>query len=261
MSAREAPTPNPASDSVQLFSSRSADYARFRPTYPEALFTWLASQCVATDTALDLAAGNGQASIPLIGHFRRVLACDASTKQLSAVGDWSGVRRFVAEAEYLPLRRGQLDLLVVAQALHWFATPTFFAQAQFALKPNGLFCAWCYSLLEVSAEGDAVIRTLYSETLSGYWPAGRSSVDAGYSDIQAPFASIDTPAFALEARWNLSELIGYLSTWSAVKLWQQRHDRDPIAMIEAQLSSAWGPAERRRIIRWPLHFLTGFPNR
>lgn len=261
MSASESRTPAPGSDSVQLFSSRSDDYARYRPTYPDALFAWLADQCESTDTALDLAAGNGQASFPLRRHFRRVLACDASAQQLEAGGNWPKVQCFVAEAERLPLRSGQLDLLVVAQALHWFSTPDFFAEARLALKPHGLFCAWCYSLLEVSTDVDAIIQQLYTDTLGGYWPAGRSSVDAGYRDICPPFARIDTPAFALEAHWSLTELLGYLRTWSAVKKWQQRHHRDPAAMLEPQLLSAWGPAERRRLVRWPLHFLTGFPNR
>jgi len=171
------------------------------------------------------------------------------------------VQRFVADAEHLPLRSGQLDLLVVAQALHWFATPAFFNQARRALKPNGLFCAWCYSLLEISAAVDAIIHRLYYETLAGCWPAGRSSVDAGYRDIQPPFPRIEPPPFALEAHWDLRELMGYLRTWSAVKQWQQRHGRDPITSIEPQLTSAWGQAGQRRLIRWPLHFLTGFPNR
>jgi hypothetical protein len=55
--------------------------------------------------------------------------------------------------------------------------------------------------------------------------------------------------------------MGYLRTWSAVKQWEQRHGRDPVALIEPQLSTAWGPADQQRLIRWPLHFLTGFPNR
>ena len=254
------PRPSGAGDSVQLFSSRSDDYARYRPTYPEALFAWLASQCAATDSALDLAAGNGQASLPLTRHFRQVLACDASAEQLAAGDGWAHVQRFVAEAEHLPLRNGLLDLIVVAQALHWFATPAFFAQARQALKPNGLFCAWCYSLLEVSPDVDAIINHLYHETLAGYWPAGRASVDAGYRDIRPPFACIDTPPFALEAQWNLGELLGYLRTWSAVKQWQRQHGRDPIELHEPQILSAWGPPDQRRPVRWPLHFLTGFPN-
>lgn len=250
-----------AGDSVQLFSSRSDDYARYRPTYPEALFAWLANQCEATDNALDLAAGNGQASLPLRSHFRQVLACDASVEQLAAGNGWADVQRFVAQAERLPLRSGQLDLLVVAQALHWFATPAFFDQVRQALKPGGLFCAWCYSLLEVSPTLDPLIRRLYGTTLDGYWPAGRASVDAGYSDIPLPFARIDTPGFAIEAHWNLAELLGYLRTWSAVKQWQRQHGRDPIALLEPELATAWGPPQQRRPIRWPLHLLAGFPNR
>jgi len=93
-----------ASESVQLFSSRSDDYARFRPTYPEALFAWLADQCATTDIALDLAAGNGQASFPLTRYFRRVLACDASAEQLSAANDWPDVQRFVADANTCPCK-------------------------------------------------------------------------------------------------------------------------------------------------------------
>ncbi|MCQ4296678.1 class I SAM-dependent methyltransferase [Pseudomonas stutzeri] len=261
MPASESRSPGAASESVQLFSSRSTDYARFRPTYPEALFSWLASQCAETEIAMDVAAGNGQASFPLTRHFHQVLACDASAEQLNAADDWPDVQRVVADAHQLPVQNGQLDLLVVAQALHWFATPAFFAQARLALKPHGLFCAWCYSLLEVAPPVDALIQNLHSEILAGYWPAGRTSVDAGYQDIRPPFARIACPAFSLAAHWDLAELIGYLRTWSAVKQWQKQHRRDPVAMIEPQLSSAWGPPDQRRRVRWPLHFMTGFPNR
>ncbi len=261
MSASEPRAPRPASDSVQLFSAHSDDYARFRPTYPEPLFAWLAHQCTSTDLALDLAAGNGQASLPLTRHFRQVLACDASPQQLSAERCWPGVQRFVAEAEQLPLKPAQLDLLVVAQALHWFATPEFFAQARLALKPDGLFCAWCYSLLQITPALDDIIQQLYATTLAGYWPDGRASVDAGYRDIQLPFAGIETPAFALEAQWDLHQLTGYLRTWSAVKKWQRVNGEDPVTRLEPQLAAAWGQPDRQRRIRWPLHFLTGYPNR
>lgn len=67
-----------------------------------------------------------------------------------------------------------------------------------------------------------------------------ASVDAGYSDIPLPFARIDTPGFAIEAHWNLAELLGYLRTWSAVKQWQRQHGRDPIALLEPELATAWG---------------------
>jgi len=204
-------------DSVRLFSIRPDDYAQFRPTYPDSLFDWLAQQCEHTRCALDVAAGSGQATLALLPHFEMVCACDASLDQLNGLADWSGAWRFAAQGERLPLRDGVIDLLVVAQALHWFATPAFFSEAKRVLAADGLFCAWCYSLLRIEPTLDAVIDCLYGETLKGYWPPGRASVDAGYRDVQAPFATIDSPDFAIEVHWTLPQLLGYLRTWSAVK--------------------------------------------
>lgn len=249
------------SDSVRLFSIRSVDYAKFRPSYPESLFSWLAEQCPRTRCALDVAAGSGQATLPLLGHFDHVLSCDASPDQLSGSADWQSVQRFAAQAERLPLRDGRVDLMVVAQALHWFATTAFFAEAKRVLDSNGLFCAWCYSLLRIDPALDEIISRLHGETLQGYWPRGRESVDAGYQDIRAPFETIEPPEFAIEVHWNLPQLLGYLRTWSAVKQWQQAYDMDPVAQLEPDLAQRWGDPERQRGIRWPLHFLAGYPGR
>jgi len=248
-------------DSVRLFSIRSDEYARFRPTYPDNLFRWLAERSPRNHCALDVAAGSGQATFALLGHFEQVLACDASPRQLTGSSGWRSAWRFAAHAERLPLRDGAADLLVVAQALHWFATPTFFAEAKRVLAPDGFFCAWCYSLLRVEPVLDAVIARLHGETLNGYWPQGRASVDAGYRDIQTPFETLETPAFAIEAHWNLPQLLGYMRTWSAVKQWQQAHGVDPITQLAPELEQLWGDPERQRKVRWPLHLLAGYPGR
>jgi SAM-dependent methyltransferase len=248
-------------DSVRLFSIRSDDYAQFRPTYPDSLFDWLADQCPRTRCALDVAAGSGQATLPLLARFDHVAACDASADQLIGHSNWQSAQRFAAQAERLPLRDGLADLMVVAQALHWFATPAFFAEAKRVLTPDGLFCSWCYSLLQIEPTLDAVIARLHGQTLGDYWPQGRASVDAGYRDIQVPFVTIEPPELAIEAHWNMHQLLGYLRTWSAVKQWQQVHGRDPVAQLAPELAQLWGDPERQRRIRWPLHFLAGYPGR
>lgn len=248
-------------DSVRLFSIRSDEYAQFRPKYPESLFDWLTEQCRNTQCALDIAAGNGQATRPLSTRFSRVVACDASPDQLTGHSNWRPVQRFAAQAEQLPLRDGVADLVVVAQALHWFSTPRFFAEAKRVLASDGFFCAWCYGLLRIEPELDAVIAQLHGKTLSGYWPQGRASVDGGYRDIQAPFDTIESPSFAIETQWNLHQLLGYLRTWSAVKHWQEVHRTDPVAFWEPELKRLWGEQERLRNIRWPLHFIAGYPGR
>ncbi|MCQ4309573.1 class I SAM-dependent methyltransferase [Pseudomonas stutzeri] len=248
-------------DSVRLFSIRSDEYAQFRPTYPDDLFRWLADRSPRRRYALDVAAGSGQATLPLLDHFEQVLACDASPHQLTGSSGWRSATRFAAQAERLPLRDGMVDLLVVAQALHWFATPAFFAEAKRVLAPDGFFCAWCYSLLRIEPTLDSVIARLHGETLNGYWPQGRASVDAGYRDIHAPFETLEPPDFAIEAHWNLPQLLGYMRTWSAVKQWQKVHGNDPITQLAPELTQRWGDPERQRKVRWPLHFLAGYPGR
>ncbi|WP_028240358.1 class I SAM-dependent methyltransferase [Stutzerimonas azotifigens] len=243
----------------QLFSARADGYAQFRPRYPAPLFDWLAAQCRTHRRALDIAAGSGQASRPLTRHFEQVLACDASEAQLRAARPWTGMHPIAADAERLPLAARSADLVVVAQALHWFATPEFFAEAERVMAPGGLFCAWCYSLVSLSPPIDALVAELHGVTLAGYWPEGRASVDAGYRDLTPPFQRLPVPQFAITADWRLEHLLGYLRTWSAVERWSRQHARDPLAELEPRLRATWGDPERLHQARWPLHFIAGRP--
>lgn len=249
-----------STDVSALFGARANAYASFRPHYPQSLFSWLAAQCCEHSRALDIACGNGQASRPLLKHFNQVLACDASLQQLQASTAQHGLQLFVADAQAQPLQSHCLDLIVVAQALHWFATPAFFAETRRLLKPDGVFCAWCYSLMRIDAELDALIDHFYWHTLDGYWPAGRTSVDAGYRDIDNPFSPLSPPASAIEISWSFEQLLGYLHTWSAVQRYTQQNAVDPLLQLEPKLRRAWGDAKQPRFVRWPLHFLAGRPN-
>lgn len=260
-SCTAAPSTAPSRDSVALFAANAGAYAAFRPTYPSVLFDWLAQRCAQRERALDIGCGNGQAARALRMHFDEVIGCDASVEQLSSGEDWQGVRRLAADAEQIPVADGSLDLVVVAQALHWFATHVFFEEIRRVLRPEGFFCAWCYSLLSVTPAIDELIGTLHGDTLRGCWPEGRRSVDAGYRDIEVPFARLAAPAFALETRWNLAQLVGYLRTWSAVAKYRQLHASDPVDALLAELSSRWGAPETTRTIRWPLHLIAGYPHR
>lgn len=247
------------SEVARLFGARAQAYASFRPHYPAELFAWLAERSPSRHRALDIACGNGQASRPLLSRFDQVLACDASLEQVQAAPELLEIDCFVATAEAIPLRSASLDLIVVAQALHWFATPDFFQEVRRLLKPGGLFCAWCYSLMRIEPALDALIEQLHNETLAGYWPQGRASVEAGYRDLQPPFARLCVPPFAIETQWSFEHLTGYLRTWSAVQRWEQAQGRDPIMELSPALAQAWGDITQPRIVRWPLHFLTGHP--
>lgn len=243
----------------ELFGASASDYANYRPHYPAPLFAWLAQHSPAKLLALDIGCGNGQASRPLCEHFAQVLACDGSFAQLAATEPRTNLQLLVADAQQLPIAPACLDLITVAQALHWFADAAFFAQVRRLLKPGGLFCAWCYGLLSVNPAVDRIIGQLYRHSLKGYWPTGRSSVDCGYSDIAAPFPRLQLPAFTMQQQWNLSQLLGYLDTWSAVQLYKQQRG-NPLEALLPALSRAWGDPQQSHNVSWPLHFLAGYPS-
>lgn len=247
------------SDVTQLFGERASDYASFRPAYPAQLFDWLAANSPDRQRVLDIGCGNGQASQALSAHFAHVLACDSSFQQLCAVPATSAIQRFAADARRLPLRSSSCDLITVAQALHWFADARFFAEVSRLLRPDGFFCAWCYGLMRINPALDALIRQLHGELLEGYWPTGRAMVDNGYRDILTAFAQIRVPEFAIQLHWSFQHLLGYLRTWSAVQRWESEHQQDPVTLFLPQLTAAWGDTGQQHFVRWPLHFVAGYP--
>ena len=244
-------------DVRSLFGEQASAYARFRPQYPQRLFDWLAAASKGRERALDVACGAGQASAPLLAHFDQVLACDSSAALLTTPAFPAQVQRFACHAEQLPLPDGCLDLMVVAQALHWFATPRFFAEVRRTLRHDGLFCAWCYSLPRVTPELDRLIDHLHGDILGPYWPEGRASVDSGYRDIHLPLPAIAAPDVEIRLQWTLEPLLGYLRTWSAVQNFRRRHARDPLEGIMIELAEAWGDPRQSRDLCWPLHLLAG----
>src|SRR6266545_4828182 len=65
------------------FSKQAAGYAKFRPRYPQKLFDYLESIAPGRQVAWDCGTGNGQAAIGLASVFNRVIATDASEKQIA----------------------------------------------------------------------------------------------------------------------------------------------------------------------------------
>ncbi|MDX1420092.1 MAG: class I SAM-dependent methyltransferase, partial [Rubricoccaceae bacterium] len=85
------------------FGAVAERYAASRPTYPDALFAWLAEQSPGRSLAWDCATGSGQAAVALAAHVGAVLATDASEPQLAHARPHPRVRYAVAPAEACPL--------------------------------------------------------------------------------------------------------------------------------------------------------------
>ena len=235
-----------------LFSAQAPDYARFRPTYPAALFAWLAAVSPARRLALDVGAGSGQAARDLAESFDRVIALDPSRAQLASGELHVRVMPVVGSASALPVAAAAVDLIVSAQAFHWFDQRGFFAEIRRAGGPGAVLAVWCYGLSRVTAEVDAAVAELYEGHLGPYWEPERRLIEGGYRNVAFPFSPLDVPDFAMTSEWTFAQFIGYLSTWSPRKKYRAATGRDALEVMAPALAAAWGPEDQPRTVTWPL---------
>jgi SAM-dependent methyltransferase len=241
------------------FSGHAADYRDARPTYPSELFDWLAAVAPSRSLAWDAGCGNGQASVSLASRFARVVATDPSATQIANADARANIDYRVEPAESTSLADASTDLVTVAQALHWFDFPRFFAEVVRVLKPGGVFAAWAYGDCRVTPAIDALKDRVYIDLTGPYWPAERAHVESGYRTIPLPFGDgepfeeIPAPAFAMRIDWNAAEFLSYLRSWSATQRYIKAKGNDPVASIEPALTHAWGDPEKRREVRWDFH--------
>ncbi len=235
------------------FSENTKDYAEFRPTYPTALFEYLSDISPEKKIAWDCATGNGQSAQELSKYFSQVLATDASASQIEQATKQQNIIYSVAVAEKTSIETGSVDLVTVAQALHWFDQEKFFLEVKRVLKPKGVLAVWSYNLLNIRPEIDDLINHFYAETLESYWQPERKMVEQGYAEITFPFEQIEAPDFAMKQEWDCSQLLGYLGTWSAVKKYKQENGIDPVTELSEEITRLWGDPEEKLEVEWPLN--------
>jgi SAM-dependent methyltransferase len=247
-----------SAESKDHFGQVAGEYAAFRPHYPDALYQWVASIVAGHALAWDAGTGNGQAAVALADHFSRVLATDFSEGQIKQAIPHHRVEYRVAPAEQSGLGDASADLVTIAQALHWFDIPAFFAEVDRVLVPAGAVVAWTYGVVHAdSAATDQVLDDFYYREIWPWWPENRKLVEDGYQSVTFPFRSIPTPPFDMTVRWTLAELVGYIGTWSAVSRYRKGKGADPIPGLTERLAAQWGNSMERREIRWPLRVLAG----
>jgi SAM-dependent methyltransferase len=238
------------------FSAQAADYAKFRPGYPRELFNYLASIAPGRELAWDCGTGNGQAAVALASVFDRVIATDASEKQITNAEPHERVEYRVAPAEDSGIESETLDLIVVAQALHWFDLERFYAEARRVLKVNGVLAASAYNLLHIEPTVDEVVNRYYYEVVGPFWPPERKLIEQ-FANLPFPFHKIDPPKFEMTAQWSLEHLLGYLRTWSSTQRFIAANQSDPLDEIASELYAAWGDAKQTRRVVWPLTLRVG----
>ncbi len=210
--------------------------------------------------ALDCCTGNGQAARGLSEYFDRVIATDASAQQLSQAAPAANIDYRIAPAESSGLPDSSVDLVTVAQALHWLDADAFFREAKRVLAPGGAIAVWGYGdpVLD-TPELQQILHQFNRGTIESYWHPERQLVLDRYSTIPFPFDELEVPTFTLSRELTLPELIGYVMTWSATGRYVAANGTRAVEQLEADLSRHWGDPLKSRRVDAPLHLRAGYP--
>ena len=195
-------------------------------------------------------------SLPLARVFDRVIATDASAEQIAQASGHPRVEYGQRREDQSGLDDASADLVVAAQAAHWFNLPAFYAESRRVLRPGGIIALVTYDWLEVDDRVDPLVRAFYT-AVGPYWPPERRMVEDGYASVPFPFAEFAAPVFVMRAEWNAAGLLGYIRTWSAVRgLEAAKGDRTLVA-FERDVRQAWGEEAQSRTVRWRLALRIG----
>jgi SAM-dependent methyltransferase len=128
-------------NSTTRFSSRVADYVKFRPDYPRQILACLRQDIGLTADWLvaDVACGTGISSRMFLENGNRVIGVEPNDDmRAAAVNEFATNPRFTAvkgTAEATTLANASVDLVVAAQAFHWFDRQAAAREFERILRP------------------------------------------------------------------------------------------------------------------------------
>lgn len=122
------------------YSSQAHTYAQGRPTYPQALTTWLQQRLMIDrqTRVIDLGAGTGKFTrqlLPLTDRLMAVEPVDAMRREFAK--SVPGIEVLAGTAQAIPLPAASADVVLCAQAFHWFADAQALAEIHRVLTPGG----------------------------------------------------------------------------------------------------------------------------
>lgn len=226
-------------------------YASYRPSYPRSLAQDLARLTSENRLAVDIGCGTGQLSVLLAEQFEQVLATDISADQIANTKAADNIEYHCENAESISAADNSANLIVAAQAAHWFDLPAFYAEAQRIARPGALLALVSYGVPYIDDAINAVFQQGYWQDIHRFWPAERRHVENCYSELDFPFREINIPGHSIQQEMCFEEFCGYISTWSA---WRAAEDQNALYVFEHffdQLQKQW-PKDEKKTVIWPI---------
>jgi len=267
-----------------LFTEKNhtRDYAVYRPNYPteliQSLFR-LAPKLVSGGGAkiVDVGCGSGQLTLQLgelllpqaKANEVEIIGLDPSANQIENAKEilpesLKGLIKYgVSGSEKMDIESGSVDIVTVAQALHWFDLDAFFAEVDRVLKPNGVLAVITYDLNQFEQpEAQSELLKFYNGVLGKYWSPKRRMVDEKYTNVNFPYSStLKRSVFPLHKSMTVQNYINYLNTWSSIQKYRQENPNESEDLLERfkrDLMPTLGATNDQDMIDfvWPMYLIT-----
>jgi ubiquinone/menaquinone biosynthesis C-methylase UbiE len=240
-----------------LFSKQSDLYARYRPAYPKELYDYILSFVKEKNIAWDCATGNGQAAVVLADHFKKVIATDISAAQIEKATTKDNIEYLVCPAESTPIQENIFDLVTVAQAYHWIKWNEFKKEATRVCKPGAIIAVWMYYNHTTGDERIAkAVRDFYENVTRPYWDYERKYVEEKYTTVEFDYDLLPAKSFDTILNWQREDLIGYISSWSAIQKFIKVNGHSPVPIIEEEIKKLWPEGEVKKVV-FPIYLKLG----
>ncbi|CAA9542250.1 MAG: diguanylate cyclase/phosphodiesterase (GGDEF & EAL domains) with PAS/PAC sensor(s) [uncultured Sphingosinicella sp.] len=237
---------------IDSFSDVAGEYRRARPTYPAALIAELAALAPSRALAWDSGTGSGQAAVALARHFDAVYGSDPSEEQIANAQSAERVTYAVEAAEAVSLADGNADLVLAAQAMHWYNLERFYAQVQRVLRPGGILAAIGYAWFYIDPEVDAAVEEALLRPMRPYWAPNNAILWDAYRSIAFPGEEVRIGQPAIHLRWSLDQMLAYVRTWSAAAKFRASEGEAQFEAALASVREAWGEPGRERSVVMPM---------
>lgn len=210
------------------FSSRVEDYVRYRPTYPRAAIDAMLEGLKPADdaaglVAADVGAGTGISSRMLAERGVRVLAVEPNAAMRAAAGEHPLITQVDAAAERTGLADRSVDLVLAAQAFHWFRQEEALVEFHRILRPSGrLALMW-----NDDDPGDAVTRAYRAAVLEAAardWPQNNPFTAEDLA-ARGPFVNVRSLVFSHAQALDEDGLVGRARSASYVPKSGERWER------------------------------------
>ncbi len=240
-----------------LFSKQSDLYARYRPTYPKELYDHILSFVKEKNTAWDCATGNGQAAVVLADHFKKVFATDISAAQIDKAIKKENIEYSVCPAESTPFADNTFDLVTIAQAYHWIKWDEFRKEATRVCKPRAVIAIWTYNRNKLGDKKiDDAVYSFYENITKPYWDYERKYVEELYETVEFDYELLPVKDFETTLNWQREDMIGYISSWSAIQKYIKVNGHSPIPVIKEEINKLWPEGEVKKV-SFPIYLKLG----